>query len=285
MRNRGVRRPEISVAICMAMAVGGAASVLWGASEMRALGKETSATANAIAFGLLIGLFGFLFLFNFVWALRVIGSLRRGEGVIARWTVAPATFELFREREDQRRAQGDDNDYRVPRKTPRDGLEIRFSEDGVLIGDTFFGLASAGMARFCDARMEQGTPPCLAFDTVMTTASNVSVIRIHHFPGVLRVPIAHDGHHAAARVLAHYQAVIARRTIVKPDFWRRRVRWGLIAALVSGLVAAAGFALEAGDGDFGVAPLVMAVAGAITFVAGLILAVLAALIGRFHRHG
>ena len=289
VRNRGVRRPGVGVAICAVMAAFGLVSVLWGVGEMRALERETSATAFAIGLGLLTGLTGFLFfflfLFNFLWASRLIGALRRGEGVIARWTVAPATFEMFRDREDRLRAAGDDNDYRLPRQVPHAGLEVIVSEDGVLIGDTSFGLASAGLARFREVRIEQGSPPCLAFDTVVTTASNVSVVRVHHIPGVLRVPIAHDGQDAAARVLAHYRAVIARRTIVKPDFWRRRVRWGLIAALISALIAAAGFALAAGTGDFGLASLVMVVGGLIMAAGGLILALLAALVGRFHRHG
>src|SRR5687767_2780947 len=130
MRNRGVRRPGLSVLICIAMAVGGALSVLWGATRMNALGYETPTTASAIGVGLFVGLIGFLFLFNFLWALRLVNALRRGEGVIARWTVAPATFELFRKREQRLRAAGDENDYRMPRKTPPKGLEILFSEDG-----------------------------------------------------------------------------------------------------------------------------------------------------------
>ena len=285
MRNRGVRRPGLSVLICLAMAVGGALSVLWGAGRMSALGHETPATAAAIGLGLFAGLMGLLLLFNFLWALRLVGALRRGEGVIARWTVAPATFELFRDREEQLRAVGDDNDYRVPRQTPAAGLEILFSEDSVLIGDTFFGLASTGMSRFRGVSLLPGSPSCLAFQTVMTGATNLSTIRIYHVPGTLRIPIAHNAGAAAARVLAHYQDVIGRRTIVKPDFWRRRVRWGLTAALVAGLIAAAGFALEAADAELGVVPLVMAVAGAVSALGGLVLALLASSIGRFQREG
>ena len=285
MRNRGVRRPGRSVLICLAMAVGGTLSVLWGATRMAALGAETPATAIAIGLGLFVGLMGFLFLFNFLWAMRLVGALRRGEGVIRRWTVAPATFEMFREHEDRLRAAGDDNDYRVPRKTPPAGLEIIFSEDSVLIGDTFFGLASTGLARFRGVQLLSGSPPCLAFDMVTTSATNLSHFRIHHLPGVLRIPVAHNAGDAAARILAHYQDVIDRRTIVKPDFWRRRVRWGLIGAVIAALISGAGFALEAGDAELGIVPLVMAVAGAVTAVGGLILATLAALIGRFQHQG
>jgi hypothetical protein len=119
----------------------------------------------------------------------------------------------------------------------------------------------------------------------MTGATNLSTIRIYHLPGTLRIPVAHDAGAAAAKVLAHYQDVIGRRTIVKPDFWRRRVRWGLIAAVLAGLVAAAGFALEAAEAELGIVPLVMAVAGAVSALGGLILALLASSIGRFQRQG
>lgn len=285
MRNRGVRRPGLSVLISLAMAAGGALSVLWGATRMNALGHETNATALAIGLGLFVGLIGLLFLFNFLWAMRLAAALRRGEGIIARWTVAPATFELFRDRERALRAGGDDNDYRLPRKTPPAGLDILFSRDSVLIGDTYFGLSSAGLSRFRGVRMLPGSPDCLAFETVMTGVSNLSTVRVYHVPGTLRIPIAHDAGAAAAKVLAHYQDVIGRRTIVKPDFWRRRVRWGLVAALIAGLVSAAGFALEAGDAELGEVPLVMAVAGAVSAVGGLVLALLAAAIGRFQREG
>jgi hypothetical protein len=86
-------------------------------------------------------------------------------------------------------------------------------------------------------------------------------------------------------VLAHFENVIGRKTIVKPDFWRRRVRWGLSAAVIAGLIAAGGFALEAMDAEFGIVPLFMAVAGTVSAIGGLILALLASSIGRFQRQG
>jgi hypothetical protein len=185
---------------------------------MQALGRETFLTATLIGVGLLIAILGLLFLFNFLWAVRLVSALRRGEGVIARWTVAPATFEMFRDLEVQRRAAGDDNGYRTPCKTPGSGLEVIFSADSVLIGDTFFGLASTGMARFQNVRLVPTSPPSLEFDTTLTWASNRSQIHVHHTRGKLRVPVAHNAREAAAKVLAHYENVISRKAIVKPAF-------------------------------------------------------------------
>jgi ABC-type glycerol-3-phosphate transport system permease component len=281
MRNRGVRRPGLSLALCAAAATGGALAIAWGVWRMDALGIETAATSASIGLGIVVAMLGALLSFNFAWALRLVRALRRGDGVIARWTVAPATFEMFRDLEDRLRSQGDDNDLKVPRRTPPAGLDIVFSADAVLIGDTFFGLASTGFGRFSGVWRTSTVPPCLEFGTVLTWASNTSTLRIHHTKGVLRVPIAHDAGAAADRVLAHYQNVIARRTIVKPHFWRTRIRLGLGTAIVSGLAAAAGFALAERDQELGHVPLAMAVCGTMIGIGGLVLALAA---WGFHRH-
>lgn len=76
-------------------------------------------------------------------------------------------------------------------------------------------------------------------------------------------------------VLDHYIAALSGQVIVKPDFWKRRIRWGLRAALVSTFVSATGFVLEALEVALGVVPLILAVSGAITAIGGLLLAFLA----------
>jgi len=267
------------------MIISGLLSVLWGASEMDDLGRETPLTAALVGVGLLVAILGFLFLFNFLWAVRLVSALRRGDGVIARWTVAPATFEMFRNLEDQLRAAGNDNDYRLPHKTPESGLEVMFSADSVMIGDTFFGLASTGLARFQQVRLLTTEPPSLEFDTMLTWATNVSQVLVRHSPGALRVPVAHNARGAATKVLTHYENVISCKIIVKPEFWRRRTRWGLIATLIGCTVSAGGFALQTTNADAGPVPLVMAVTGAVVAPSGLILALIAWLLGAFQRGG
>lgn len=170
MRNRGLRRPGLSVMICVALALGGALSIWSGASEMNALGYETTWTAVKIAFGILACTFGSLFIFNFIWGMRVIGALKRGEGVIARWTVPPAAFDQFREGDRTLKGTAEDNDYKVPKVTPPEGVEILFSADGVLVGDTFFGLATTGLGRFRAVRLRPSAPASLEFATIFTTA-------------------------------------------------------------------------------------------------------------------
>jgi hypothetical protein len=79
--------------------------------------------------------------------------------------------------------------------------------------------------------------------------------------------------------VAHYRDVLARKVIVKPDFWRWRIRLGLATAIVCALIAAAGFGLDAADVDLGDVPVIMALAGTLFGLGGLIVAVVA---WRFH---
>lgn len=285
MRNRGVRRPGRSVLICAAMLVGGALSVLSGAVEMNALGHETPSTALRIGGGLVVAIFGGLLIFNFAWGMRVIAAMRRGDGVIARWTVPPRSVDAFRDTDRQLRRTEGDNDYRVPRKTPPGGLEVVFSADGVLIGDTFFGLASTGISRFTSVRLRQYNPPFIEFGTAMTSILKTTHVRVLHTAGVLRVPVTLAAEAQAGAVLKHYRDVIARRVIVKPDFWRWRIRLGLRVAAVSAIVAGIGFALRERNSELADVPLIMAVAGAVIGVGGLVLAFLAFLLERQQRGG
>jgi hypothetical protein len=275
MRNRGLRRPGLNALICVALFVGGALSVGWGASEMNALGYETTGTAVKIAFGLLAAIFGFLFFFNFVWGMRVVGALKRGEGVIARWTVPPAAFDQFRTFDRTLKGTAEDNDWKVPDATPPAGVDVAFSADGVLVGDTFFGLATTGLGRFGAVRLRHSTPPCLEFATIFTTAVAEPHTRIYNTPGVLRVPISEEAQGEAAKVLRHYEDVTARRVIVKPRFWDTRIKIGLIAAVVSAATAALGLSLREMNEELANAPLFMAVAGIIIAIGGVVLALIA----------
>jgi hypothetical protein len=272
----GIRNPKRSVLIALGLTLLAVCAVGWGLFEMDRRGAETPATAAAVGVGLLVAVLGFFLTINFVWAVRLVGAMRRGEGVIARWTVPPAQFDDFRTNEAAHKTAGRANDYKAPRKTPPGGVEIVFTASAVLIGDTFFGLARDGIARFTAARVVSGNPPCLAFSTAMTVGrTGASGARFETVAGELRVPIARTSQAEARAVLDHFRAVAERRKIVNPNFWPRRIRIGLGAALVAGVICAGGFALNALRVDLGIAPLVMAVAGAVTALGGLVLALIA----------
>lgn len=275
--NAGVRRPDRNVRICLALLGASVIALVSGILAMRSAGAETTASATAIALGLLGSIVFSLMLANFVWATRVFAAIKRGENVIARWTVPADAFDRFREQEAGHAAAGHPNDYTPPRHTPPEGVEVVFAKDGMVIGDSFYGLATTGLAHIRQVGIVPGDPLCIGFQTALTTGRvrSSGVAKFGTALGLLRIPVAKASHGEAKAVLDHYTAALAGQVIVKPDFWQRRIRWGLWAALVAAFASATGFLLEAIEADLGVLPLILAVSGAITVIGGLLLAFLA----------
>ncbi len=283
--NAGLSNPKRSVKICLAAMALGAASMAAGLSMMNGMGKETPLTGALVGVGLLVLIVFTLFLFNFIWAVRLTNAMRRGEGVIARWTVPLQTLEEFREDDSSPKKMRRKNDYRLPRTLPPGGIEVIFSADAVMIGDAFFGLAKSGLARFTDVSTVPGNPLSIAFRMAVTTARGTSygAPTVRTSRSELRVPVARGASAEASKVLTHYTAVTAGQTIARPGFWALRVKIGLWAAGVAATVAALGFLFNALKIDLGNAPVIMAVAGTVTALGGLVLAGLAALQQRHER--
>ena len=179
-----------------------------------------------------------------------------------------------------RQAQGRPNDYTVPAHAPAGGLQVIFSADGVMIGDTYFGLTTTGLARFRSVRVLPEHPPAIELETVLTWGSNFRGPRIHVSYGALRVPVSATAAHEAKKVLAHYSDVVARNVIVRPNFWRWRIRIGLTTAMVCALVAAAGFGAKRVGVDLGDVGQITAAIATLVGLGGLILAFAA---WRFHH--
>lgn len=282
----GVTRPDRSAVIAAGIAVAGAVSLAWGVSTMAAIDGETPATAVTVSVGLLAAILGSALTFNFIWGARVVARMRRGEGVIARWTVTPDTFERFREDELRREDEDGPNDWRLPRRTPEGGVEVIFTEDAVLVGETLFGLASAGLAHVWSFQTLADNPLALRFDTAMTTSAwSSSGSRLVTRSGVLRIPVATGSNEDLARVVEHYRLVLAGERLVKPGFWKGRVKLGLWTAGIFAAIAAAGFAFNALGLDLGVIPLVMAVVGVIWSIGGIVLALIASDFAARQRRG
>lgn len=274
MRNRGLSHPGLNMGICVAGVALSALSIWSGVAEMNALGHETTASGLKIGAAIPIGVICFFMFFNFLWGYRVIAAARRGETVIGRWTVKPAEAEAFRADDKRRGDLGYDNDYKLPKKIPPDGLEVIFTDNSVIVGGTYFGLVTTGMFKFEGVQMLPDNPLALEFGTVMTSVAGGNTVRVYRVRGLLRIPVSRAGREEAVKVLGHFSAVDQRKKLVNPNFYGRRIRWGLIAAPLFFLIAAMGFALnEAGVG--GVVPLLMAITGVIAGIGGLVLALLA----------
>ncbi|MEX0808018.1 MAG: hypothetical protein WD044_04765 [Dongiaceae bacterium] len=276
MKNSGLSNPGRNAIICVILVVASTVSVLWGIAEMNALGHETGATGAAIGAGLVVGIISLAMFVLSLKGMKMAQSVRRGDNRLARWIVPADRFDAFRAYNKERNALGAGygNDYKPSRKSRPDGVEVIFTTDGVLIDGSYFPIVTTGMYRFAGVQIIPGSPASIEFGTRMTTMSNVTVIMVHQHAGVIRVPIAPTATADAEKVLAHFQKVERREIVVQPDIWRKRIRWGLIAFLVSAVVAAIGFGLEALDVEAGMLPLLMAITGVIAAIAGLILALL-----------
>lgn len=285
--SHGIRNPARNALISLVILVVSVTALVAGIVVMISAGRETTFSAIAIGLGALGSILSPFLLINFVWGMRLVGAMRRGENVIGRWTVAADQFKRFRANEARHAREGHPNVYTPPRRTPAEGVEIIFTADAVLIGDTFFGLATTGVQHIRQAGIVPGDPLCLGFQTAILTgrqyATGVTTFRMAK--GLLRIPVPDAAHADAKRVLDHYTAALAGQVVVKPDFWPRRIRWGLWVAGIAGIVAAAGFVLEATEADSGVLPVVLAVSGTVTAVAGLVLALIAWSLAGQQRRG
>jgi len=277
MRNTGLRHPGRNALICLVVSLAGIAALGWGAYEMHRAGAETSRSAPAILLGLLATIFGALLLLNFVRGAMFVGRIRAGHQRIARWTVSPEDFERFRADDRQRNARSRlyRNGYRPPRRTPRGGVEVIFGADGVLVGGTYFALVTTGAHRITGVQILPGNPPAIEFGTVLTWMVRKPQLATRRSAGVLRIPVGRLATDDAGKALAHFQAVLERRIIVNPGVHRGRMRFGIVGAAVLGLLAAAGFALNAAGIELGVLPLIMAVTGVVGGLGCLVLALAA----------
>lgn len=286
MRNRGVWHPGRNALLCGVVALGGMVAVALGAAEMQALGQETGRTAALIAIGLLAAILGTAMFINFLRAWAIFRALRAGRGVIARWTVPADQFARFRaiDRRFAERGNGD-NDYRPPRAIPAGGVPVLFAEDGVLIGGCYFALTTTGLSRFGAVDLIASDPPMITFGTAMTVMANPGRFSMRTIHGTLRVPVAAEAGPLGGKVALWYRQVADRRVIVKPHFWRTRLRAGLAIAAVAALLAGIGFALAEQNQALANVPLLLAVAGTIVALAGLALAAIAARLRHRQHHG
>ena len=102
------------------------------------------------------------------------------------------------------------NFYKPPNSTPGAGVEVIFSEDGVLIGGGYFPLSTAGGRRLESVRYIASDPQSIEFGTIMKTAVRTSSATIDtvRTAQCLRVPVALDARKQAGEVVQRYQAII-----------------------------------------------------------------------------
>lgn len=201
MRDRGISSPGSKVWITGALALGGAAALVWG---LQSPDPALESTMAAKTLGTVVLVIALLMTANYLYALSLIGRMRRGEDVIGRWTVASHTFAKFRDSEHARKTRK--NNWRVPRREMPEGLEVIFTRRSVLVGNTWFRLAATGITRFANVRIENDVVPSIEFAMRLTAVGAGTIYQTARYKGHLRVPIADDA--AADQVVAYFKGLV-----------------------------------------------------------------------------
>ena len=215
----------------------------------------------------------------FLWAARKVRAARRGENVIGRWTVSATELAEFVDGNAARSALGPSyrNEWKPPRKPPAAGIEIIFVPDAVVVGSAFYSLVTTGLFRCTGVQELRQNPPAIEFGVITVLASTTTVRR---FFNTLRLPVSRQARGELDRVLDHFRRVSNREIVVNPDFYRSRIRIGLILASVGAILTPLGFwfagqARRSGDQDMENFAEGLAGGSLIVAVAGLVLAAIA----------
>ena len=210
-RSGGVRNPVRNTVLFGLVTVVSIVLVLLGVADMR----ETGSTGSPLlALGLFPALLCPIFFIYYLSRIRVFRDMHSGRSAIARWTLPAEEFNRFCE-EQQRipAASIMTNFYKPPKKTPAGGVEVIFSDDGVLIGGGYFPLSTNGGRRLQSVRYIASDPPSIEFGTIMnaTVITSRSTVGTCRAAESLRVPVSTEARQQAGEVVHRYQAIIDRR--------------------------------------------------------------------------
>ena len=210
-RSRGVRNPVRNTAVFALITVASVILILMGVADMRESGRTGS---PFLALGLFPALLCPIFVIHYATKIRVFSEMRSGRSAIARWTVPADQFSRFCS-EEQRAPAGSimTNFYKPPPTIPAEGVEVIFSDDGVLIGDGYFPLSITGGRRVQSVGYIASDPPSIEFRTLMSTRARTSSVTTDAIRTSqrLRVPVAIDARGAASEVIRRYQTLIDHR--------------------------------------------------------------------------
>lgn len=202
-RSPGIR-PGRNLAISGVVGLAGIASVVAGMIDRRIHGGDG---APWLALGLFAAVLGTAAFFYCLHCAARVRAMRRGEGLLARWSVPADEFRRFCEAEVAIPAHSVMvNYYRPPRSVPETGVEVVFSDRGVLIGDGYFPLSTMGSRQVESVRHAETVPDALELSIGLASSARTSsaTIQSTRVLYLLRVPVARGAEEAADAVLRHY---------------------------------------------------------------------------------
>jgi hypothetical protein len=268
---------DFGIALCLTLL--GIAAVIWGAPVFA--DAEPSPRMIIGIIGGLVAFFGFLASINFWFALRLQRRLHSGTNTVFRWTVPHALMQAYVENEAKRTGP---RPHWQPNSTDiAHGLDVAFEPEAVLVGGRLYTMPSSGMQAIRSVSVEPSNPPVIEFQTQLFTVSGGSAVTVRVHEGLLRLPAPDLSLAEYAR--RYYHEIIAGRTIIAPDRWTKRIRWGRWIAISCVLLGVAGYALAQaigwrGDDGTGIAAITLILIGLLGTPAGLIIMALASVFRR-----
>jgi hypothetical protein len=209
-RSRGVRNPVRNAWLFALSTVAAVVLIILGVLDMRETGRSGS---PFLMLGLFPALLCPIFFVHYVTKIGVFRDMRLGRTATARWTVPVDQFNRFCE-EDRRTPAGSilTNFYKLPRIVPAGGVEVIFSDRGVLIDGGYFPLSVVDGRRVRSVRTIASDPPSLEFAMTLTTRVRTSsaTTKSVRTSVMLRVPVATEAAGQAGEVVRRYQAMIDR---------------------------------------------------------------------------
>lgn len=204
-RSRGTCNPGRNAAIFGFATVAGIGLVLGGIAEMRASGRSGS---PFLSLGVLPTILCPLFLIHYLKMIDVFRDLRSGRTAIARWVVPEEEFARFCEEEQRVPSHSILTNFYQPREAvPGKGVEVIFSDAGVLIDDGYFPLSLTRGRRVRKVDFIEADPPSLEFAMTLTTHARTSSATSSRVRSsvILRVPVANDARALAAGVAHRFR--------------------------------------------------------------------------------
>jgi hypothetical protein len=275
--------PKRDFTISLILTLLGIGGVIWGFPAFADAEPGPRMIAGLI--GGLIAVFGLLATINFWFALRLQRRLRTGETTVFRWTVPPPLMQ--RHVDNEARRTGPRPHWQPKAEDIANGLHVAFEPESVLVADYVYTMPSSGMQAIRSVRVEPTTPPVIEFQTQLFTVTGGSAVTVRVHDGLLRVPAPDTA--MAEQVRLYYYNIISGRTIIAPDRWTRRIRWGRWIATASLLLGLAGLVLAQATGwradDIsGIAAITLILIGIFGLPAGLAIIGLATAFRR-RQHG
>lgn len=178
----------------------------------------------ALVIGGLVAFFGLFLVLNFRVAHRQVARLASGQGVVGRWRISPEAMAQFL---DLDKGFPDPNGWTPSSCDRRDGAEVIFGQELMVLGSRFQALPTSGLQSVQEVRLIGGPVLCLGVVTRSFIREGSSVTPLDR---LWRIPVIDP--EAANAVVAFFGKALAGEIIVAPRRWVWRFRVGLALIVI-----------------------------------------------------